>query len=117
MSSSPESPIDRLRRAPRCPVPHRHIAVPLILAALVGPLAAGAAAQGRAPAKGSAEHIAAATKRVDGAFIRTNEVKTPDWPSYGLDYAETRFSKLAGINAANVASLGPVWSYDLESTA
>lgn len=68
------------------------------------------------PAKGSADHIRAATGRIDGAAIRANARITADWPSYGLDYAETRFSKLDQINAGNVKSLGLVWSYNLEST-
>ena len=41
---------------------------------------------------------------------------TADWPSHGLDYAETRFSRLTQINAGNVKELGLVWSYNLEST-
>ena len=40
-----------------------------------------------------------------------------DWPTIGLDYAETRFSKLNQINADNVKKLGLVWSYPLESSA
>jgi quinohemoprotein ethanol dehydrogenase len=36
-----------------------------------------------------------------------------EWPTYGLDYAETRFSPLADINAGNVARLGLAWSYDV----
>ena len=55
-------------------------------------------------------------QKVDGAFIRANAAKTPDWPSYGLDYAETRFSKLDQVNAGNVKELGLAWSYDLQST-
>ena len=55
-------------------------------------------------------------QRVDGNFIRANAAKTPDWPSYGLDYAETRFSKLDQVNAGNVKDLGLAWSYNLEST-
>jgi quinohemoprotein ethanol dehydrogenase len=35
---------------------------------------------------------------------------SPDWPSYGLDAAETRFSPLTQIDATNVARLGRVWS-------
>ncbi|MDM0078383.1 PQQ-dependent dehydrogenase, methanol/ethanol family [Variovorax sp. J2P1-59] len=85
----------------------------LALGALLCLGAATAAAQ---PAKGSPEHIKAATQRVDGSFIRANTAKTPDWPSYGLDYAETRFSKLDQVNAGNVKDLGLVWSYDLQST-
>ena len=37
-----------------------------------------------------------------------------DWPTIGLDYAETRFSKLDQINADNVKNLGLVWTYNLE---
>ena len=66
--------------------------------------------------KGSADHIRAATGRIDGNAIRANERATADWPSYGLDYAETRFSRLKQIDAGNVKNLGLVWSYNLEST-
>jgi quinohemoprotein ethanol dehydrogenase len=82
----------------------------------LGALAAVAMAQGGGPAKGSREHIAAVARRVDSAFIAANAVSTTDWPSHGLDYAETRFSKLSQINAANVKTLGLAWSYNLEST-
>ena len=68
------------------------------------------------PAKGSPEHIKAAVGKVDGRFIRANAATGRDWPSYGLDYAETRHSRLAKITADNVKDLGLVWSYDLEST-
>jgi len=82
----------------------------------LGALLCLAAAPASAQTKGSAEHIKAVTQRVDGNFIRSNAQKTPDWPSYGLDYAETRFSKLDQINAGNVKELGLAWSYNLEST-
>lgn len=52
---------------------------------------------------------------VDGRFIQSNAAKTTQWPSYGLDYAETRFSKLKQIDTTNVKGLGLVWSYDLQS--
>lgn len=68
------------------------------------------------PAKGSPEHVRAVTARVDGAAIRSNARATPDWPTHGLDYAETRHSKLAQIDTGNVKNLGLVWSYNLEST-
>lgn len=67
------------------------------------------------PAKGSAEHIRAATSRIDGRAIQANAAQTRDWPSYGLDYAETRFSRLKQITPDNVKDLGLAWSYDLES--
>jgi quinohemoprotein ethanol dehydrogenase len=58
----------------------------------------------------------AAVKKVDAKFFKANAAKTPDWPGIGLDYAETRFSRLEQINATNVKDLGLVWSYNLEST-
>jgi len=45
-------------------------------------------------AKGSADHIKAVTSAVDGASIKANTATSKDWPTVGLDYAETRFSKL-----------------------
>ncbi|MCG6206060.1 PQQ-dependent dehydrogenase, methanol/ethanol family [Rhodopseudomonas sp. HC1] len=66
-------------------------------------------------AKGSAEHIRAVTGAIDGAAIVANAKTTNDWPSYGLDYAETRFSKLDKINTDNVKQLGLKWSYNLQS--
>ena len=74
----------------------------------------GASAQ--APAKGSADHIKAVTSTVDGAMIRANTATSNDWPTIGLDYAETRFSRLSQINADNVGKLGLVWSYPRESS-
>lgn len=65
--------------------------------------------------KGSANHIKAVTSAVDGAMIRANTATSDDWPTVGLDYAETRFSKLHLINSDNVRGLGLVWSYSLDS--
>ena len=79
------------------------------LAACLGSAAALAQADPAAQA-------AAAVQRVDGAFISANAAKTPDWPTIGVDYAETRYSRLDQINAANVKDLGLAWSYNLEST-
>jgi quinohemoprotein ethanol dehydrogenase len=61
------------------------------------------------------DRIKAATSAVDGASIKANTATSNDWPTIGLDYAETRFSKLSQINSDNVKSLGLVWSYDLDS--
>jgi len=68
MSSSVESAIARRRPAAGNSAGHPSTILPLAVAVLVGALAGNALAQGGAPAKGSAEHIAAVTKRVDGAF-------------------------------------------------
>jgi quinohemoprotein ethanol dehydrogenase len=43
---------------------------------------------------------------------RANE-PAGDWTTYGLDYAETRYSPLKQIDAGNVARLAPAWSYDV----
>jgi quinohemoprotein ethanol dehydrogenase len=67
-------------------------------------------------AKGTPQHIKAVTAKVDGASIRANTKATKDWPSYGLDYAETRFSRLTQISDTNVKDLGLAWSYNLGST-
>jgi quinohemoprotein ethanol dehydrogenase len=75
----------------------------------------GALAQGGTE-KTSADRIRAATGKVDGASIRANTRTARDWPSHGLNYAETRFSRLTQINADNVKALGLAWAYDLEST-
>jgi quinohemoprotein ethanol dehydrogenase len=66
-------------------------------------------------AKGSPDHIKAVTSVVDGASIKANTVTSKDWPTHGLDYAETRFSKLNQITAGNVKNLGLMWTYNLES--
>jgi quinohemoprotein ethanol dehydrogenase len=68
-----------------------------------------------AQTKGSADHIKAVTSAVDGASIAANNATSKDWPTIGLDYAETRFSKLRDINAGNVKELGLKWTYNLES--
>ncbi|MEA2862549.1 MAG: quinohemoprotein ethanol dehydrogenase [Bradyrhizobium sp.] len=74
----------------------------------------GALAQ--TPGKGSPDHIKAVTSAVDSASITANSATSKDWPTIGLDYAETRFSKLDQINADNVKNLGLVWSYSLDSS-
>jgi quinohemoprotein ethanol dehydrogenase len=66
--------------------------------------------------KGSEAHIREVASAVNGAWIRRNETASKDWPTYGLDYAETRFSRLRSVTDANVAKLGLAWTYDLEST-
>ena len=63
----------------------------------------------------SAKRIKAAIGAVDGRMIVANAKTTNDWPSYGLDYSESRFSRLQQVNAENAKDLGLAWSYDLES--
>ena len=68
------------------------------------------------PPRDRRDHIKAVTSAVDGASIKANTATSNDWPTIGLDYAETRFSKLNQINTDNVKKLGLVWTYPLESS-
>src|ERR1700754_17919 len=36
-----------------------------------------------------------------------------EWPAYGHDYGDTRYSPLAQITPANVTQLKPVWTYHM----
>ena len=63
----------------------------------------------------SADRIRAVTGQVDKAAIIANSAATENWLSHGLDFAETRFSKLDQINTGNVGQLGLSWSYGLNS--
>jgi len=91
---------------------------PLLMAALSVLLAACSAGGdvARAPDAPAAAPAPRGAAAVDGAFVVRNAATSRDWPSYGLDYAETRFSRLKQIDTGNVAGLGLVWSYDLKST-
>nr|MBA2398215.1 PQQ-dependent dehydrogenase, methanol/ethanol family [Bradyrhizobium sp.] len=93
-----------------------HRPVRLALAIGFGLAISCTAALAQTPAKGSPDHIKAVTTAVDGASIKANTATSNDWPTIGLDYAETRFSKLNQINTDNVKKLGLVWSYPLESS-
>ncbi|WP_433993613.1 PQQ-dependent dehydrogenase, methanol/ethanol family [Tardiphaga robiniae] len=68
-----------------------------------------------AQSKGTPDHIKAVTSAIDSAAITANTATSKDWPTYGLDYAETRFSKLNQITAENVKDIGLMWTYNLES--
>ena len=52
--------------------------------------------------------------RVDDTVLK-RAGESGEWLSYGLNQAETRYSPLVQINAANVKQLGPSWSYDMGS--
>ncbi|MDO5621177.1 MAG: PQQ-dependent dehydrogenase, methanol/ethanol family [Paracoccus sp. (in: a-proteobacteria)] len=72
---------------------------------------AAAVAAGGASAQDTSNPVAGLTDTT----IIANATETKNWPSYGLDYQETRFSKLDQINADNVGDLGLAWSLSLES--
>jgi len=95
----------------RSPSPRSALAT-IALASVLGlAVFCGASAQDATP-----DRIKAVTSKVDSDFIKANAATSKDWPTIGLDYAETRFSKLNQINAGNVKDLGLVWSYNLESS-
>src|ERR1019366_6360942 len=52
---------------------------------------------------------------VDGARIIAADREPQNWPSYGRDYGENRFSPLASINDNNVGRLGLAWFVDLDT--
>lgn len=63
----------------------------------------------------SQDAIRAATSDIDTKAIVENARETKNWLNYGLDYAETRFSKLNQISPENVDQLGLVWSHNMNS--
>jgi quinohemoprotein ethanol dehydrogenase len=64
----------------------------------------------------SGHAVAGDATKVDGDWVRATTASGKEWPSYGLDYAESRFSRLTQINDTHAKNLGLLWSYDLEST-
>ena len=88
----------------------RTIHAGLLLGALLSGGSAGVA-QAQTNAVAPSAIATASTHRVDGRFIRADAAnRAPDWPSHGLDYAETRFSKLDQVTIANVKQLGLAWT-------
>src|SRR5256885_2431674 len=114
MTRSPR--IDSVRRFYPQITSNVHRPALLALAIGFGAAISGSGAFAQTPAKGSPDHIKAVTSAVDSASIKANTATSNDWPTIGLDYAETRFSRLNQINADNVKKLGLVWSYPLESS-
>ena len=87
------------------------ISARVVALALGAALASGSVlAEPRTP-----EQIRQVTGGIDAAAIIANDRDTRDWLSYGLNYAETRFSKLSEIHTGNVGELGLAWTYDLNS--
>ncbi|HAS40069.1 MAG TPA: PQQ-dependent dehydrogenase, methanol/ethanol family [Microscillaceae bacterium] len=66
-------------------------------------------------AKGSKEHIAKVTGAIDDNALLKAGTTPQNWISHGLDYAETRFSKLNQITTQNVKNLKLEWSYNLNA--
>lgn len=56
---------------------------------------------------------AAAQQRVDDTALKSAGKSRGEWLTYGLDYAETRYSPLKQIDASNVNRLSQAWSFDV----
>lgn len=63
----------------------------------------------------SEDAIRDATGAIDTQAIIDNATRTENWLNYGLDYAETRHSKLSKITTENVGELGLAWHHGLKS--
>ena len=63
----------------------------------------------------SEDAIRDATGAIDTQAIIDNAARTENWLNYGLDYAETRHSKLSKITTENVGELGLAWHHGLKS--
>ena len=88
-------------------MPRSHL---LATAAALSVLTSVAAAQSLTP-----EAISAAVAGVNAEAIIQNRETTRNWLTHGLDFQETRHSKLDAIDATNVGELGLAWATSLES--
>src|SRR5205823_12092117 len=52
-------------------------------------------------------------RKIDDAALKAAGRTGEEWLTYGLNYAETRYSPLNQINDSNVSRLGLAWSYDV----
>src|SRR5258706_3168629 len=82
--------------------------------ASVSALAAALACSSGPAARPAARDSALSVERVDDARLRAAADEPQSWLTYGGSYAEQRFSKLAQIDAKNVAKLGLAWTFDTQ---
>jgi quinohemoprotein ethanol dehydrogenase len=52
-------------------------------------------------------------RRVDENALKNAGKTGEEWLTYGLNYAETRYSPLKQIDATNVQRLGLAWTYEI----
>ena len=62
---------------------------------------------------GSSEHIRQVTDQIDDRYLKESDRHPGDWASYGLNYAEDRYSPLKEINKENIGQLNLSWALDL----
>ncbi|HET9596961.1 MAG TPA: PQQ-binding-like beta-propeller repeat protein [Anaeromyxobacteraceae bacterium] len=70
-----------------------------------------------AAACSAAQPAPAARAPLDEATQRIAAPAAGDWPSYGRDYGQQRFSPLTQIDRASVARLAPRWSFEAGADA
>jgi PQQ-dependent dehydrogenase (methanol/ethanol family) len=75
--------------------------------------AVGVALFTRCPADEVTDKVRRAATAIGDERLREAGKSPDDWITHGLDYAETRFSRLDQINSGNVNKLGLAWSLDL----
>src|SRR5215467_7209251 len=56
-------------------------------------------------------------RQVDDAALKTGSKAGDDWISYGVNWAEQRYSPLKQIDASNVSRLGLAWSTEIPIAA
>ena len=66
-----------------------------------------------APAADITEQIRRVTGAIGDERLLAADKNSNDWITHGLDYAETRFSRLDQITTGNVNELGLAWSFEL----
>src|SRR5450631_4116759 len=49
------------------------------------------------------------------AFLPTAGRAQEEWPAYGHDFGDSRYSPLSQISPANVGRLKPVWTYHMRT--
>ena len=57
--------------------------------------------------------LAQAPRQVNDAALKTGSVSGEEWISYGVNWAEQRYSPLKQIDATNISRLGLAWSAPL----
>src|SRR5215467_8337578 len=61
--------------------------------------------------------LAQQRKTVDDAALKTGSKNGEEWLSYGVNWAEQRYSPLKEIDASNVSRLGLAWSAEIPLAA
>ncbi len=57
--------------------------------------------------------LAQQPRQVNDALLKTGSKTGDEWVSYGVNWAEQRYSPLKQIDASNVKRLGLAWSYEI----